>query len=127
MERNNMIKYAVRDMIENNPDRLAERLSVILSIDDCSRLCNGFVFGVEVRNLYAFAKKYNIPDGKEIVIDNIEVRDDMFTVCCTINNDEDGKKSTTKRRITESFDGVDTDVYYIDRLQLNSQTPEHCV
>ena len=116
MERNNMIKYAVRDMIENNPDRLAERLSVILSINDCSRLCNGFVFGVEVRNLYVFAKKYNIPDGKEIVIDNIEVRDDMFTVCCTINNDEDGKKSTTKRRITESFDDVDTDVYYIDRL-----------
>lgn len=43
-----MIKYAVRDMIENNPDRLAERLSVILSIDDCSRLCNGFVFGVDI-------------------------------------------------------------------------------
>ena len=111
-----MIKYAVRDMIENNPDRLAERLSVILSIDDCTRLCNGFVYSVEVRNLDAFAKKHNLSDGK-IVIDNIEVCDDMFTVYCTFSyTDENGNGREVKKRIAESLDGIDEDIYYIDRL-----------
>lgn len=115
MGKNKMIKYAVRDMIENNPDTLAERLSVILSIDNCSRLCNGFVYGIEVRNLDAFAKKYNLPAGK-VVINNIEVYDDCFQLYYTISTDENGKKSTIKKRITESFDSIDEDIYYIIRL-----------
>lgn len=115
MGKNNMIKCAVRDMIKNNPDKLAERLSVILSIDDCNKLCNGFVYDVMIRGMYTFAKKYDLPTGK-VFVDNIEICDDAFTVCCTINNDEDGEKSTTKKRITESFDNVDENVYYITRI-----------
>lgn len=114
-----MIKYAIRDMIKNSPDKLAERLSVILSTDDCTRLCNGFVFSVKIKNLNAFTKKYNLPAGK-VVVDNIEICDDIFVVYCTIfYNDENGNGREMKKRITVSFDCInepDSDTYDIIRL-----------
>lgn len=111
-----MIKYAVRDMIENNPDTLAERLSIILSIDDCSRLCDGFVYGVKVKDLDAFAKKYDLSDGK-VIINNIEVCEVTFVVYCTFSyTDENGNGREMKKRIIESFDDVDEDVYNIIRI-----------
>lgn len=116
MEKNKMIKYAVRDMIESNPDTLAERLSVILSIDDCSRLCNGFVYGIKVKDLDAFAKKHDLSDGK-VVINNIEVCEDTFVMYCTFSyTDKNGNGREMEKRIIESFDGIDEDVYDIIRL-----------
>ena len=116
MGKNKMIKYAVRYMIKNHPDILAERLSVILSIDDCSRLCNGFVYGIKVKDLDAFAKKHDLSDGK-VVIDNIEVCEDTFVVYCTFSYiDKNGNGREMKKRIIEAFDGIDENIYDIIRL-----------
>lgn len=116
MGKNKMIKYAIRDMIENNPDTLAERLSVILSIDDCSKLCNGFVYGIKVKDLNAFAKKHDLSDSK-VVINNIEVCEDTFVVYCTFSYiDKNGKRCEMRKHIIESFDGIDEDIYDIIRL-----------
>lgn len=119
MERNNMIKYAIREMVKNYPDKLAERLSVILSPDDCTRLCNGFVFDVRIKDIDAFTKKHNLPAGK-VVVNNIEVCDDMFVVYCTIfYTDENGNGREMEKRIIVSFDCIDesdSDTYDIIRL-----------
>lgn len=116
MEKNNMIKYAVRYMIKNRPDKLAERLSIILSIDDCRRLCDGFVYGIKVKDLDAFAKKHDLSDGK-VVIDNIEVCEDTFVVYCTFSyTDKNGNGREMKKRIIESLDSINEDIYDIIRL-----------
>lgn len=116
MEKNNMIKYAIRYMIKNSPEKLVERLSVILSIDDCRRLCDGFVYGIKIKDLDAFAKKHDLSDGK-VVINNIEVCEDTFVVYCTFSyTDKNGKRCEMKKRIIESFDGIDEDIYDIIRL-----------
>ena len=119
MGTNNMIKYAVRDMIKNHPDKLAERLSRILSPDGCDKLFNGVVVNVEIKDFDAFIKKYDLPVGKTD-IDEIKFDSDYVTVYCTIHDiDENGKEVTTKKQMSEYFYGFNkscSDVYEVTYL-----------
>ena len=110
MGTNNMIKYAVRDMIKNHPDKLAERLSLILSPDECNKLFNGVVIDVGIKDSDAFVKKYNLPVGKTH-IDNIKFDGDCVTVYCTIcDTDENGEKLIMEKRIREYY-GCNLEAY----------------
>ena len=114
-----MIKYAVRDMIKNHPDKLAERLSRILSPDGCDKLFNGVVVNVEIKDFDAFVKKYDLPVGKTD-IDNIKFDDNYVTVYCTIyNTNENGEEVAAEKRISEYcyiLDGSFSDVYEVTYL-----------
>lgn len=101
METNNMVKYAVRDMIKHHPDKLAERLSRILTPDECYKLFNGVIIDVGVKDFDAFIKRYNLPVGKTH-IDNVKLDDDYVTVYCTIlDTDENGEKLAMEKSIKE--------------------------
>ena len=119
MGTNNMIKYAVRDMIKNHPDKLAERLSRILSPADCDKLFNGVVIDVEIKDFGAFLKKYDLPVDKTD-IDDIKFDNEYVTVYCTIHDiDENGKKVTTKKQMSEYFYAFNksySDVYEVTYL-----------
>ena len=119
MGTNNMIKYAVRDMIKNHPDKLAERLSRILSPDECDKLFNGVVVNVGIKDFDAFIKKYNLPVGKTD-IDEIKFDSNYVTVYCTIHYiNENGKEVTTKKQISEylyAFNKSCSDVYEVTYL-----------
>ena len=119
MGTNNMIKYAVRDMINNHPDKLAERLSRILSPAQCDKLFNKIVIDVEIKDFDAFVEKYNLPVGKTH-IDDIKFNCDYFTVYCTIyDTNENGEEVTTERTISEycySLDKSYSDVYEVTYL-----------
>ena len=119
METNNMIKYAVRDMIKNQPDKLAERLSRILSPADCNKLFNGVVIDVEIKDFDAFVEKYDLPVGKTH-IDDIKFDSDYVIVYCTIYDiGEDGKEVITKKQMSEYFHAFKkslSDVYEITYL-----------
>lgn len=119
MGTNNMIKYAVRDMIKNHPDKLAERLSRILSPDECDKLFNGVIIDVEIKDFNAFIEKYDLPIGKTH-IDNIKFDCNYVTVYCTIYDvDESGKEVITKKNVSEycySLDKSCLDVYEVTYL-----------
>lgn len=119
MGTNNMIKYAVRDMIKNHPNKLAERLSRILSPDGCDKLFNGVVVNVEIKDFDAFIKKYDLPVGKTD-IDEIKFDSNYVTVYCTIHDiDENGKDVTTKKQMSEYCHCLDkscSDVYEVTYL-----------
>ena len=119
MGTNNMIKYAVRDMIKNHPDKPAERLSRILSPDECYKLFNGVIVDVEIKDFDAFIKKYNLPVGKTH-IDNVKFDNDYVTVYCTIyNTNENGEEVAAEKHISEYFYGFDkscSDVYEVTYL-----------
>lgn len=119
MGTNNMIKYAVRDMIKNHPDKLAERLSRILSPDECDKLFNGVIIDVEIKDFNAFIEKYDLPAGKTH-IDNIKFDCNYVTVYCTIYDvDESGKEVITKKNVSEycySLDKSCLDVYEVTYL-----------
>ena len=103
MGTNNMIKYAVRDMIKNHPDKLAERLSRILSPADCDKLFNGVIVDVEIKDFNAFVEKYDLPVGKTH-IDDIKFDDNYVTVYCKIyDTNENGEEVTTEKTISEYF------------------------
>ena len=119
MGTNNMIKYAVRDMIKNHPDKLAERLSRILSPADCDKLFNGVIADVEIKDFNAFVEKYDLPVGKTH-IDDIRLDNDYVTVYCTIRDtNEAGEEVTTEKRISEycyAFNKSCSDVYEVTYL-----------
>lgn len=119
MKTNNMVKYAVRDMIKNHPDKLAERLSRILSFDECNKLFNGVVIEVGIKDFDAFVKKYNLPVDKTH-INNIEFDGDYVTVYCTIcDTDENGEKLAMEKHIKEYCDYLAesySDVYKVTYL-----------
>ena len=119
MGTNNMIKYAVRDMIKNHPDKLAERLSRILSPAQCDKLFNGVVIDVEIKDFNAFIEKYDLPIGKTH-IDDIKFDSDYVTVYCKIyDTNENGEEVAAEKRISEYFYGFDkscSDVYEVTYL-----------
>lgn len=119
MGTNNMIKYAVRDMIKNHPDKLAERLSRILSPSQCDKLFNGVVIDVEIKDFNAFIEKYDLPAGKTH-IDDIKLYDNYFTVYCKIYDiDESGKEVVVEKNISEysyCLDKSCLDVYEVTYL-----------
>lgn len=119
MGTNNMIKYAVRDMIRNHPDKLAERLSRILSPGECDKLFNGVVIGVEIKDFDAFVEKYDLPVGKTH-IDDIKLDDNYFTVYCKIyDTNENGEEVVVEKNISEysyCLDKSCSDVYEVTYL-----------
>ena len=119
MGTNNMIKYAVRDMIKNHPDKLAERLSRILSPDECDKLFNGVVINVEIKDFDAFIEKYDLPVGKTH-IDDIKLDSNYFTVYCKIyDTNEKGEEFAVEKAISEycySLDGSLSDIYEVTYL-----------
>lgn len=116
MGTNNMIKYAVRDMINNHPDKLAERLSRILSPGECDKLFNGVIIGVEIKDFDAFVEKYNLPVGKTH-IDDIKFDGNYFTVYCKIyDTNEKGEEFAVGKTISEycyCLDKSYSDVYEV--------------
>ena len=116
MGTNNMIKYAVRDMINNHPDKLAERLSRILSPGECDKLFNGVVIDVEIKDFNAFVEKYDLPVGKTH-IDNIKLYDNYFIVYCKIyDTNENGEEFVVEREISEycyCLDKSCSDIYEV--------------
>lgn len=119
MGTNNMIKYAVRDMIKNQPDKLAERLSRILSPGECDKLFNGVIVYVEIKDFNAFVEKYDLPVGKTH-IDNIKLDDNYFTVYCKIyDTNENGEEVVVEKNISEYgyyLDKSCSDVYEVTYL-----------
>lgn len=120
MGTNNMIKYAVRDMIKNHPNKLAERLSRILSPGECDKLFNGVIINVDIKDFNAFIKKYSLPADKT-VIDNVKFDGSYVTVYCTIHDtDENGEELTVEKRIKEYccnyFVELYSDVYEVTYL-----------
>lgn len=116
---NNMIKYAVRDMIKNHPDKLAERLSRILTPSECDKLFNGIVISVEIKDFDAFVEKYDLPVGKTH-IDNIRLYGNYFTVYCKIyDTNENGEEICSNKHISEfcyCLDKSYSDVYEVTYL-----------
>lgn len=119
MGTNNMIKYAVRDMIKNHPDKLAERLSRILSPDNCDKLFNGVVINVEIKDFNAFIEKYDLPVGKTH-IDDIKFDSDYVTVYYKIfDTNENGEEVIVEKTISEYFYAFNkscSDVYEVTYL-----------
>lgn len=119
MRTNNMIKYAIRDMIKNHPDKLAERLSRILSPGECDKLFNGVIVGVEIKDFDAFVEKYDLPVGKTH-IDDIKLDDNYFTVYYKIyDTNENGEEFATEKNISEYCYCLDkslSDVYEVTYL-----------
>ena len=119
---NNMIKYAVRDMIKNHPDKLAERLSRILSPGECDKLFNGVVINVEIKDFNAFVEKYDLPVGKthinDIKFNSLD--SNYFTVYCTIyGTNEKGEEVAVEKTMSEYCYCLDkslSDVYEVTYL-----------